>query len=52
MKIPPNNVCVVPVVPESLQWCVVCRAHAISGHGIWEAAWKVLRAECYFPHMS
>ena len=52
MKLPPNDVCTVPVVPKVLQSRVVCRAHAISGHGNWEVTWRLLRSSSFFPNMA
>ncbi|XP_065195680.1 uncharacterized protein LOC135827084 [Sycon ciliatum] len=52
VKVPPNDVRVVPVVSQSLQQRVVCRAHAVSGHSSWETTWKLLRASCYFANMA
>ena len=52
VKFPPNDTSVVPVVPQPLQRRVVCRAHAVSGHGNWEVAWKLVRSACYFANMA
>ena len=52
VKLPPNDVCIVPVVPKVLQSRVVCRAHAIPGHGNWEVTWRLLRSSCFFPNMA
>ena len=52
VKVSPNDVRVVPIVSQSLQQRVVCRAHAGSGHSSWETTWKLLRASCYFANMA
>ena len=52
VKVPPNDIHHVPVIPAALEEQIVRRAHEITGHANWEAVWKFLREQCFFPCMS
>ena len=52
VKLPPNRVRRVPVLPLSMTNMVIQRAHQLTAHGGWEATWKFLREECFFPNMA
>ncbi|XP_065196213.1 uncharacterized protein LOC135827687 [Sycon ciliatum] len=52
VKLPPNDVKCVPVVPVSLCDQVVSSAHESTGHSSWETTYQFLRSTCYFPCMA
>ena len=52
VKLPPNEVVTVPVIPCCLEEKLMRRAHSVCGHGSWEATWRLLGAECFFPDMA
>ena len=49
LKLPLEGVVQVPIVPGPLVADVVRCAHEVSGHGGWEAMYRLLRSRCYYP---
>ena len=52
VKLPPNDVQNVPVIPLSLEKSVIRAAHQQTGHASWETTCRFLSSRCYFPSMS
>eukprot|EP00117_Sycon_ciliatum_P015220 scpid31464/ scgid0234/ Protein NYNRIN; NYN domain and retroviral integrase catalytic domain-containing protein; Pol-like protein len=52
VKLPPNDVKCVPVLPAALEERAVRAAHQVSGHSGWEATWQLLRSQCHFLGMG
>ena len=47
VKLLPNSVAVVPIIPSSLQEKAVAAVHHRTGHAGWDTMWQVLREECF-----
>ena len=52
VKLPPNEVMSVPVVPNDIEEFVLRGAHQQTGHASWEVMWRFLRGVSYFPNMA
>ena len=52
VKLPPDEVVEVPVLPSELEQRALEAAHVNTGHGSWEATQQLLRSQCYFPNQA
>ena len=52
VKVPPNDIIEVPVLPPALEDAVLKAAHANTGHGSWKIMYRFMQSRCYFPGMA
>ena len=48
VKVPPNEMVVVPVIPGKLEMAVMKMTRAMTGHAGYECMYRMLRSRCYF----
>ena len=52
VKVPPNDIIEVPVLPPALEDAVLKAAHANTSHGSWEIIYRFMQSGSYFPGMA